>query len=177
MVAFLAFLIKPAVVGLAKYAIGTLAFYFAAKKGIETFGSTPANRAEQQLGIPKDKLPEHRQKYLDDRKGYLDERQEAHKKELDELYTKVQKLEEEKIQVATKINDSDISEEEKAKLFAQLASLDSQIKDFKGQIAKKEKEISNDEKAIDDLFKEIGKDTSLTTEQVQNRGNTPDLKA
>ncbi|CAG8461785.1 14960_t:CDS:2 [Racocetra fulgida] len=148
-----------------KGGIIALTTYFTAKKGIEAFGSTPANRAEQ-LGIPKERLPEHRQKYLDNRKEYLNERQETHKKELDELYKKVEKLQEEKTQVAAQINETNDSQE-KAKLQAQLASLENQLKDVKGQISKKEKQIANDEKAIDDLFKEISNDTSLTPEQVQ----------
>ncbi|CAG8821788.1 25070_t:CDS:1, partial [Racocetra persica] len=100
----------------------------------------------------------------------------THKKELDELYKKVEKLQEEKTQVAAQINETNDSQE-KAKLQAQLASLENQIKDVKGQISKKEKQVANDEKAIDNLFKEISNDTSLTPEQVQNRANNPDLKS
>jgi len=112
---FLAFLAKPAIVGLVKFAIGAGVAYFATKPIINRWGSTPANRL-QDLGVPKTQQYEDAQKYKEDKKKFFDEKNEKTLEELDELKKKLEKLEKQKTQQAKELSEVDENDPtEKAK--------------------------------------------------------------
>jgi len=177
--AFLALLAKPAIAGLIKFVIGAGLTYFAAKPIIEKWGSTPANRAEQ-LGIPRDRLYEDCKKFQEDRKKYLQERNEEHNKqlldELAELKKKLENLEKQKIQQAKEISEEN-DPTEKAKKMAAMQETDKEITKVKQEISEKEKQIEKNNKELEKVFDDIGKIPNLTEEQLAAKSNTPDLGA
>src|SRR5688572_20612885 len=137
---FLALLAKPAIAGLIKFVIGAGLTYLAAKPMIERWGSTPANRAEQ-LGIPRDRLYEDYKKFREDKKKYLQERNEEHNKhlsdELTELKKKLEKLEKQKVKQAEEVSSESDPTEKAKKIVA--------MKDTEKEIIRIKKEISDKE--------------------------------
>lgn len=177
--AFLALLAKPAIAGLIKFVIGAGLTYFAAKPIIEKWGSTPGNRAEQ-LGIPRDRLYEDYKKFREDKKKYLQERNEENNKqlldELAELKKKLEKLEQQKTQQAQEVaNEKDPTE--KAKKIAAMQDTDKEITQVKKEISEKAKQIEKNNKELEKVFDDIGKFPNLTQEQLVTKSNTPDLGA
>jgi predicted RNase H-like nuclease (RuvC/YqgF family) len=177
--AFLALLAKPAIAGLIKFVIGAGLAYFAAKPVIERWGSTPASRAEQ-LGVPRDRLYEDYKKFREDKKKYLQERNEEHNKhlvdELAELKKKLEKLEKQKTKQAEEItNENDPTE--KAKKIAAMKDTEKEISRIKKEISDKEKQIEKNNKELEKVFDDIGKFPNLTQEQLSAKSNTPDLGA
>ena len=177
--AFLALLAKPAIAGLLKFVIGAGLTYFAAKPIIERWGSTPANRAEQ-LRIPRDRLYEDYKKFREDKKKYLQERNEEHNKqlldELAELKKKLEKLEKQKTKQAQEVT-SESDPTEKAKKIAAMQDTDKEIIQIKKEISDKERQIEKNNKELEKVFDDISKFPNLTEEQLVAKSNTPDLGA
>jgi len=177
--AFLALLAKPAIAGLLKFVIGAGLAYFAAKPVIERWGFTPANRAEQ-LGVPRDRLYEDYKKFREDKKKYLQERNEEHNKqlldELAELKKKLEKLEQQKTKQTQEISEES-DPTEKAKKVVAMQDTEKEISQLKKEIADKEKQIEKNNKELEKVFDDIGKLPNLTEEQLISKSNAPDLGA
>jgi predicted nuclease with TOPRIM domain len=158
-----------------KWLVGAAVTYFVAKKGIETFGNTPSNSLAD-LGIPKAQQYEDAKKLKKDKRKFFEELNEETKKEIEELYKKVETLEEQKTQIAEKLTNAQ-NEEDKDKFTAQIKSIQEELKEAKASISKKEREIKERDSKIEETFKPIGNPDKITEEQFVANSNAPSLNS
>ncbi|WNE40526.1 MAG: Ribonuclease Y [Mycoplasmataceae bacterium] len=179
MIAFLAFLAKPAIAGLVKWAIGAAVTYFVAKPVIEKWGSTPNNRAEK-LGITNEDALGYAQANRKDKLKFVQEKaeelNEELKEEIEKLKEEINKLEKRLLKETEEWKDPNNTPAEKAQKFAIMQNTQGELESKRKEKKSKEQEIKKNDKEVASMFDELTKGAEKLTEiQLKNKNNAPDL--
>lgn len=147
-------------------------------KILKSFGDTPANQLQQLTGIPPEKMYEESKKFREDHKSYLDELNKKDKEEIEDNHKKVEKLQEEKVNLAQKYDEiADKTSAEAKATMAAITKIDQKVdsyekrnKELKGTVEKREEKVSG-------IFKELGDPNTMTKSQFTQYANNPNLSS